>query len=90
MVTSLPEACKHVWVEVCSETIEETKAKNRDNTKNLEKRASKQQQRRGYLFENKGIDNNKDKLGIQKTSVVYRCERSPNYYVTGFYCHIVR
>jgi len=73
VVNELVIPCHHVWVEEQSEMIEETIAKNEENAKALEKSASKQAQRRGYLFENKSIDDNKDKLDIQKTSVLYRC-----------------
>jgi hypothetical protein len=69
-----PEPCKgHVWERGAGDTPAQTIAKNEAQYDRWKTKKGKEGAIRGYLFENKSIQRNMDVLGIQATSVLYRC-----------------
>ncbi len=62
----------HFWVLDRSKTPDETKKENSALAASLNKK-KQEGAKRGYLFENKSIDKNMEKMKIEKTSAEYVC-----------------
>jgi len=69
-----PKECDHVWEQLSSKSIEDQKDANQEISKGMANSPSMAGTKRGYDFENKAIDANKDVLDIQSCGAEYKCK----------------